>query len=181
MNVYLEEFFKSTPLSINSVMQAAVVLAEKVNSRTELSGKEKSELVVKTLSTFLGEGQPEMVALVNGVVPGMLGIVVSAARGKVALRHIEAAKAWCVPSNSPATTATTATTATEVKSSDPTVEVSAELKKVITPSMWAWGYFCSKASSDKVAVDPPAAAPAAAPAAVEPAPAEKLTVREASA
>ena len=182
MQAYLEGFFKNTPLSINSVLKAAVGLAEMVNSRTELSGKDKSDLVVSTLVDFFGEGQPEMVALVTGVVPGMLGIVVSAARGKLALNQVvavaeanaSAVKGWC------------ASTAAKAKT---------------TPSLWSWAGLCSKASAAAdapVAVAAPAAAaPVAAPAApavadpaapaVAPAtdpvavPAEKVTLREASA
>jgi len=157
MNAYLEEFFKTTPLSINSVLQAAVGLAERVNSRTDLSGKDKTELVVSTLTTFFGESQPEMLALVTGVIPGMLEIVVSAARGKLALQQVKdvlvQAKGRCVP-------------ALEAKAKD---------------KAWSWVGLCYKGAS---ASAPVAASAPAAPAAAEPAgetPAEKVTVREASA
>jgi hypothetical protein len=72
-------------------MKASVSLAEKINSRTDLSGKEKTELVVKSLVDFLGEGNPELVALVQGVIPGMLELVISTARGVFNLRPAKAA------------------------------------------------------------------------------------------
>jgi len=98
MDKHLEEFFKNTPIGINSVLRSSVVLAEKVNSRTDLSGKEKCELVVKTLVDFLGEGNPELVALVERIVPGMLELVVSTARGGFKLDAVK--QKWltsCIP------------------------------------------------------------------------------------
>jgi hypothetical protein len=98
MNADLEKFFKDTPLGIKSVLQSAVLLAEKVNTRTDLSGKEKTELVVKTLKDFLGEGNPELLALVDGVIPGMLEVVISTARGKYMLKQVTSCLPYCVPS-----------------------------------------------------------------------------------
>jgi hypothetical protein len=98
MDKHLEEFFKNTPIGINSVLRSSVVLAEKVNSRTDLSGKEKCELVVKTLIDFLGEGNPELVALVERIVPGMLELVISTARGGFKLDALKST--WmtsCIP------------------------------------------------------------------------------------
>lgn len=93
---HLEEFFKNTPLGIKSVLEGSVHLAEKVNSRTDLSGKEKTELVVKTLVEFLGEGRPELVALVEAVVPGVLELVISTARGKYMLKQAKSCVTSCV-------------------------------------------------------------------------------------
>jgi hypothetical protein len=98
MNTHLEEFFKNTPLGINSVLRSSVILAEKVNTRTDLSGKEKCELVIKTLVEYLGEGNPELVALVEGIIPGMLELVVSTARGGFKLHPVKkACMAWAMP------------------------------------------------------------------------------------
>ena len=97
---HLQEFFKDTPLGIKSVLEGAVHLAEKVNSRTDLSGKAKTELVVKTLVEFLGEGNPELVALVEGVIPGVLDLVVSTARGKYMLKQVTS----CLPATLTLTT-----------------------------------------------------------------------------
>jgi hypothetical protein len=103
MDKHLEEFFKNTPIGINSVLRSSVVLAEKVNSRTDLSGKEKCELVVKSLVDFLGEGNPELVALVERIVPGMLELVVSTARGGFKLDALKpkwltsCIPTWCMP------------------------------------------------------------------------------------
>jgi len=104
MDKHLEEFFKNTPIGINSVLRSSVILAEKVNSRTDLSGKEKCELVVKSLVDFLGEGNPELVALVERIVPGMLELVVSTARGGFKLDALKAnwltscIPTWAMPS-----------------------------------------------------------------------------------
>ena len=105
MNTELEKFFKDTPLGIKSVLQSAVLLAEKVNPRTDLSGKEKTELVVKTLKDFLGEGNPELLALVDGVIPGMLEVVISTARGKYMLKQVTSCLPYCLPATSAAVAA----------------------------------------------------------------------------
>jgi hypothetical protein len=126
MNTELEKFFKDTPLGIQSVLQGAVFLAEKVNSRTDLSGKEKTDLVVKSLVDFLGEGNPELLALVQGVVPGVLEIVISTARGKYMLKQVTS----CLPSCVSAVKTVEAKIATV---QDPLNELSA--KKA---SVWAW-------------------------------------------
>lgn len=121
MNTDLETFFKDTPLGIKSVLQGAVHLAEKVNSRTDLSGKEKTELVVKSLVDFLGEGNPELLALVQGVVPGVLEIVISTARGKYMLKQVTSCLPSCLLAVKP------------VVGQDPINDVSAT-----KASVWAW-------------------------------------------
>ena len=132
MNTYLDEFFKDTPIGIKSVLKASVTLAEKVNSRTDLSGKEKTELVVKTLVDFLGEGNPELVALVQGVIPGMLELVVSTARGVFNLRP---ARSSCFPStNAPTAPAPSA----EPTTAEPTVPATEERKVEAVP----WSFLC---------------------------------------
>ena len=137
MNTYLDEFFKDTPIGIKSVMKASVSLAEKVNSRTDLSGKEKTELVVKSLVDFLGEGNPELVALVQGVIPGMLELVVSTARGVFNLRP---AKSFCFPStNAPTAPAPTAPApSAEPTTAEPTVPATEERKVEAVP----WSFLC---------------------------------------
>lgn len=148
MKTELEAFFKDTPLGIKSVLQGAVFLAEKVNSRMDLSGKEKTQLVVKSMVEFLGEGRPELVALVEAVVPGMLEIVISTARGKYMLKQVTA----CLPPglcglsgqsalsslSSSAVKVSTASTSAAADApkgvtQDPANEVSAA-----TQSVWAW-------------------------------------------
>ena len=136
MNTVVEELFKNTPLGINSVMKAAVILAEQVHYRKDISGKEKTALVVSTLKEYLGESSPELMALVEGVVPGMLELIISTAKGEFKLQPITASciaraapvvaaastsrlwsclPAWSRPSaSSPAATAATAATAAEV-------------------------------------------------------------------
>lgn len=134
MNTHLEEFFKDTPIGIKSVLKASVTLAEKVNSRTDLSGKEKTELVVKTLVDFLGEGNPELVALVQGVIPGMLELVVSTARGVFNLRP---ARSSCFASSATAP-APAEPTAPEPTAPGPTVPATEERKPESVP----WSFFC---------------------------------------
>jgi hypothetical protein len=142
----LETFFKDTPLGIKSVLQASVMLAEKVNSRMELSGKEKTDLVVKSLVEYLGEGKPELVALVEAVVPGMLEIVISTARGKYMLKQVTACLppglTACLPSVAAAPVAAAPVASAPVASApvasapvtqDPTNEASAQMA-----SVWAW-------------------------------------------
>lgn len=129
MNSELETFFKDIPLGIKSVLQASVHLAEKVNSRTDLSGKEKTDLVVKSLVEFLGEGKPELVALVEAVVPGVLEIVISTARGKYMLKQVTS----CLPSCLPAGSVVKASTASPPAPQDPANEVSGPMTGV-----WAW-------------------------------------------
>jgi len=167
MNTELEAFFKDTPLGIKSVLQGAVMLAEKVNSRTDLSGKEKTELVVKSMVDFLGEGKPELVALVEAVVPGMLEIVISTARGKYMLKQataclppgLTACMPSCVATSAPvaATSAPVAATSAPVAATsapvthDPTNDVSAR-----TASVWAWvrSPFFRRAASQATPVIP---------------------------
>ena len=150
MNTYLEEFFKDTPIGIKSVLKASVTLAEKVNLRMDLSGKEKTELVVKSLVEFLGEGNPELVALVEGVIPGMLELVVSTARGVFNLRP---AKPSCFPNNAPTAPAPTAPaptasatepSATEPSSTAPTSESEAQppATEERKPESVPWSFFC---------------------------------------
>jgi len=131
MNTDLETFFKDTPLGIKSVLQASVHLAEKVNSRTDLSGKEKTELIVKSMVEFLGEGKPELVALVEAVVPGVLEIVISTARGKYMLKQVTSCLPSCMPAS--ASKALAAVAAPKATSQDPANEVSGQ-----TTSVWAW-------------------------------------------
>lgn len=140
MNTYLEEFFKDTPIGIKSVLKASVTLAEKVNSRMDLSGKEKTELVVKSLVEFLGEGNPELVALVEGVIPGMLELVISTARGVFNLRP---AKPSCFPNNAPTAPAPTAP-ATEPSSTAPTTDSEAQppATEERKPESVPWSFFC---------------------------------------
>ena len=129
MNTELETFFKDTPLGIKSVLQGAVFLAEKVNSRRDLSGKEKTELIVKSMVEFLGEGRPELVALVEAVIPGVLEIVISTARGKYMLKQV----ATCMPSCLPSKT-------TGEKNALPSVAVEQLVNEVSLKkaSVWAW-------------------------------------------
>jgi hypothetical protein len=97
MEAHLVEFFKGKNLSISTVMSASVVLAEKVNSDTTLTGLQKTELVVNTLREYLKD-TPELVALVEGVIPEMLRQVVSASRGAVNLKaHMKGCTAPCAP------------------------------------------------------------------------------------
>ena len=99
MNTELENFFKDTPLGIRSVLQAAVFLAEKVNSRTDLSGKEKTETIVKSMVEFLGQDKPELVTLVEAVVPGVLELVISTARGKYIFKQVTSCMPSCMSSS----------------------------------------------------------------------------------
>jgi hypothetical protein len=97
MNSVVEEIFKNTPLGINSVMKAAVTLAEQVDTRKDISGKEKTALVVSTLKEVIGEGSPELVALVEGVIPGMLELIISTAKGEFKLKQVTS----CIPALAP--------------------------------------------------------------------------------
>uniref|UniRef100_A0A6C0L5Q5 Uncharacterized protein n=1 Tax=viral metagenome TaxID=1070528 RepID=A0A6C0L5Q5_9ZZZZ len=103
MEAQLVEYFKDKHLSISTVLSASVVLAEKVNSDTTLTGLQKTELVVSALRDYLKD-TPELVALVEGVVPETLRLVVSSARGGMNLKApvkrcmLFAASAPCVPS-----------------------------------------------------------------------------------
>ena len=115
MNAFLEDFFKKTPLGINSVMKAAVSLAEQVNSK-DISGKEKTELVVSSLVSFLGNGNPELVALVEGIVPGMLHLVISTARGEFKLSAVRNCSCF------PAVRGSSASVAAPAPASAPAVE-----------------------------------------------------------
>jgi len=135
MKTELEAFFKDSPLGIKSVLQAAVFLAEKVNSRMDLSGKEKTELVVRSMVEFLGEGRPELVALVEAVVPGMLEIVISTARGKYMLKQVTSClpSGLCGPSGSVVKATTGSPPAEAPVPQDVMNEVSAK-----TASVWAW-------------------------------------------
>jgi hypothetical protein len=155
MNTYLEEFFKDTPVGIKSVMKASVSLAEKVNSRTDLSGKEKTELVVKSLVDFLGEGNPELVALVQGVIPGMLELVISTARGVFNLRPAKAAcfafmasksVAALAPAAEPAPSTQPATAGEPATAAPATTEPASEAQPPATeerkPEPVPWSFFC---------------------------------------
>jgi hypothetical protein len=103
MEAHLVEFFKDKHISISTVLSASVVLAEKVNSDTTLTGLQKTELVVSALRDYLKD-TPELVALVESVVPETLRLVVSSARGKLNLKAPVkrclsfAASVPCVPS-----------------------------------------------------------------------------------
>ena len=103
MEAHLVEFFKDKHIGISTVLSASVVLAEKVNSDTTLTGLQKTELVVSALRDYLKD-TPELVALVEGVVPETLRLVVSSARGKLNLKAPVkrclsfAASVPCVPS-----------------------------------------------------------------------------------
>jgi len=77
----LETFFHDKSISIPSILSASVFLAEKVALRIDLTGKDKSQLVVSTLKEFVKDS-PEYSALVEGVIPGMLELIISTARGK---------------------------------------------------------------------------------------------------
>ena len=145
MNTELETFFKDTPLGIRSVLQGAVFLAEKVNNRKDLSGKEKTELIVKSMVEFLGEGRPELVALVEAVIPGVLEIVISTARGKYMLKQVTScmpsaamAMSSCIPSS------TTGTSTKSVTTGDNTVVSSVVTQELVNEvsqkkaSVWAW-------------------------------------------
>jgi hypothetical protein len=107
MEAHLVEFFKDKHISISTVLSASVVLAEKVNSDTTLTGLQKTELVVSALRDYLKD-TPELVALVEGVVPETLRLVVSSARGKLNLKAPVkrcmsfAASVPCVPSEAKA-------------------------------------------------------------------------------
>jgi hypothetical protein len=154
MNTYLEEFFKDTPVGIKSVMKASVSLAEKVNSRTDLSGKEKTELVVKSLVDFLGEGNPELVALVQGVIPGMLELVISTARGVFNLRPAKtacfafmasksvAALAPTAPAAEPATAGEPATAAPATAAEPATTDSQPPATEERKPEVVPWSLFC---------------------------------------
>jgi hypothetical protein len=100
MDVHLNEYFNDKTITINTILNASVHLAEKVNERTDLSGIEKTQRVVSTLKEFLGEEHPEFIALVQGVVPGMLDLIVKTARGAFKLQEVK--KSWslscCTPS-----------------------------------------------------------------------------------
>lgn len=137
MNSELEVFFKDIPIGIKSVLQASVHLAEKVNSRSDLSGKEKTEVVVKSMVEFLGEGRPELVALVEAVVPGVLEIVISTARGKYMLKQVTSCmpSGLCVPSPAGGANPVTASAVGGAASvpQESTNEISAR-----TASVWAW-------------------------------------------
>ena len=160
MQTFLEEFFKKTPLGINSVMKAAVALAEQVNSK-DISGKEKTELVVSSLLTFLGEGNPELAALVQGVVPGMLHLVVSTARGEFKLSAVR--NCSCFPAAVAAVTAAlpaaTASAPTEATASA-SASASASATEVASPTpvssteRWAW-LWSKPASNPAVTVRTP--------------------------
>jgi hypothetical protein len=104
MNSVVEEIFKNTPLGINSVMKAAVTLAEQVDTRKDISGKEKTALVVSTLKEVIGEGSPELVALVEGVIPGMLELIISTAKGEFKLKQVTS----CIPAAAPVAVAVAA-------------------------------------------------------------------------
>jgi hypothetical protein len=162
---HLEEFFKNTPIGIKSILDGSVHLAEKVDSRTDLSGKEKTELVVKTLIEFLGEGRPELVALVEAVVPGVLELVISTARGKFMLKQANS----CLTSS-----------ATSLGS------LGCLPSKAAGPTAGLWGWVLSRflSASKATPVSPVTAAPAAeaAPAAAAEAdPAPAVTIRDATA
>lgn len=107
MEAHLVEFFKDKHIGISTVLSASVVLAEKVNSDTTLTGLQKTELVVSALRDYLKD-TPELVALVEGVVPETLRLVVSSARGKLNLKAPVkrcmsfAASVPCVPSEAKA-------------------------------------------------------------------------------
>ena len=105
MEGHLNDFFKGKSLTISSVLSASVMLAEKVNSDTSLSGLQKTEAVVNALKEYLKD-TPELIALVEGVVPEMLRLAISSARGEL---NLKAVKKWCVPFTVPSCTrATTA-------------------------------------------------------------------------
>jgi hypothetical protein len=89
MDVHLETFFRDKSISISSILSASVFLAEKVALRTDLKGKEKLELVVSTLKEFVKDSA-EYSALVERVIPGMLDLVISTARGKFQLKTPQA-------------------------------------------------------------------------------------------
>ena len=107
MEAHLVEFFKDKHIGISTVLSASVVLAEKVNSDTTLTGLQKTELVVSALRDYLKD-TPELVALVESVVPETLRLVVSSARGKLNLKAPVkrclsfAASVPCVPSEAKA-------------------------------------------------------------------------------
>ena len=103
MEGHLVEFFKGKSLSISSVLSASVMLAEKVNSDTSLSGLQKTEAVVNALKEYLKD-TPELIALVEGVVPEMLRLAISSARGEL---NLKAVKKWCVPFTVPTWTCPT--------------------------------------------------------------------------
>ena len=160
MQTFLEEFFKNTPLGINSVMKAAVALAEQVNSK-ESSGKEKTELVVSSLLTFLGEGNPELVALVQGVVPGMLHLVVSTARGEFKLNAVRncscfpaVAAAAASAASASAATAASAASAASASASASALSTSAATQPASTAERWAW-LWSKPASNPAVTVRTP--------------------------
>lgn len=88
MDTHLTDYFKDTPLGIKSVLTASVSLAEKVNSRTDLSGQEKTKLVLSTFKDFFKGDSPELLALVESVVPELLHLVVRSARGEFKLRDV---------------------------------------------------------------------------------------------
>lgn len=201
---HLEEFFKNTPIGIKSVLEGSVHLAEKVNSRTDLSGKEKTELVVKTLLEFLGEGRPELVALVEAVVPGVLELVISTARGKFMLKQAKSCVNSCVYSSVPSCMhscvpscfaaiglantlgciASKVDTASDAKASDPKADPSCEAKSDVAgpkEGVWAWvrSRFVPASMATPVSPVSPVSPVAAAPAASEAGAA--VTIRDATA
>jgi hypothetical protein len=153
MQTFLEEFFKNTPLGINSVMKAAVALAEQVNSK-EISGKEKTELVVSSLLTFLGEGNPELVALVQGVVPGMLHLVVSTARGEFKLSAVRNCSCFPAVAAAAASAATASATASASAATASALSTSAATQPASTAERWAW-LWSKPASNPAVTVRTP--------------------------
>ena len=152
MQPFLEEFFKNTPLGINSVMKAAVALAEKVNSK-DISGKEKTELVVSSLLSFLGEGNPELVALVQGVVPGMLHLVVSTARGEFKLSAVR--NCSCFPAVAAAAASASAAAASgSAAASASALSTSAATQPASPAERWSW-LWTKAASNPAVTVRTP--------------------------
>lgn len=136
MEAHLVEFFKDKHIGISTVLSASVLLAEKVNSDTTLTGLQKTELVVNTLREYLKD-TPELVALVEGVVPEMLRQVVSAARGAVNLKgHAKNCVSWAAP--------------VACRTCVPSQLTSTLLSAKTTPGPWSWFSFKSNVSAVKV-------------------------------
>ena len=138
----MNEFLKDKNITINTILNASVHLAEKVNERKDLSGMEKTQLVVSTLKEFLGEERQEFIALVQGVVPGMLDLIVKTARGAFKLQEVK--KCWslscCTPSvdTKVAASVTTTVAATAVSEATPVTTDTTDTTVIPKPTFGVW-------------------------------------------
>jgi len=148
MDVHLNEFLKDKNITINTILNASVHLAEKINERKDLSGIEKTQLVVSTIKDFLGEERPEFIALVQGVIPGMLDLIVKTARGAFKLQEVK--KCWnlscCTPSVDTKVAAAAAATATAVSEAKPVTQDTTVIPKP-TFGVWVRTVFSKKSTA----------------------------------